>query len=59
MAERNSFSSKSKNEKFSYCRLRMALPPRENLTRKYDWDDEQYRMMVKIASSRYYEKNTG
>lgn len=59
MAERNGFSSKSKNDKFSYCKLRMALPPRENLTRKYDWDDEQYRMMVKIASSRYYEKKYG
>lgn len=35
--------------KFSYCKLRMALPPRENLTRMHEWDEEQYQMILRAA----------
>lgn len=37
------------SEKISYCKLRMALPTRENLSRKYDWDEEQYQMILRMS----------
>lgn len=46
-------------KELSICRLRMELPPRENLPRKYNWDVEQYRMILRVAMGGYYEKKYG
>lgn len=57
MPEVNSCIPLSKEDMISIRRkLRQNLPPRSALTRKYEWDEEQYNMIVHIAKCMKYVK---